>query len=89
MGRRDRERRERIQVGIEDPRSPTPRQKSLLCGVCHRLVPENEARQHMRDCWKVKVKDKDPIPAQVPDKVWQRLAKAAAQDAKGEVVRPV
>jgi hypothetical protein len=89
MGRAARERRERIQAGLEGPRSPTPRQKGLLCGVCHRLVPENEARQHIRDCWKMKIKDTDPIPAQVPDKVWQKIAQAAARGDKGDLVRPV
>jgi hypothetical protein len=89
MGRGNRERRERIQAGLEAPRSLTPREKMRVCNVCRHEVPESQARQHIRDCWHMSIKDSDPIPEQVPDSVWQRIARKAARDAKGEVVKPV
>lgn len=88
MGRRDRERRERIIAGVEQARTPAPKERMRLCNVCRHLVPESQCRQHIRDCWGIKIADNDPIPEKVPMHV--RIARGIARrDVDGDVVTPV
>ena len=72
MGRRDRERVARIQTGTELPISiqrttdAGPVEHMRLCRKCNHIVPESRARQHIRDCWGMPIKDTDPIPEKPP-----------------------
>jgi hypothetical protein len=63
MGRRARERRQRIEAGLEKPISQRkPGDKMLRCPRCKVNVPESQARQHMKECWGVDLPEEGPVP---------------------------
>ena len=73
MGRRNRERVERIRSGAEIPISAreqsTAQRPWRRCGKCGHYVAETLARQHIKDCWGTEIKDSDPIPETVPKRL--------------------
>lgn len=75
MGKRNRERVARIEAGLEYPMSirrgtvGTPIERMRHCLKCHLIVPETRARQHIRECWGIPIKDSDPIPERPPEEV--------------------
>ena len=74
MGRRDRERIERINKGLEMPRScsrltasstlivPERTGKVLVCHLCGRLVLPDKTREHISKCWGVTLNPGEPVP---------------------------
>jgi len=68
MGRRDRERRERIVRGLEQPRSP--RAATRRCLACLADIPLVACRQHIRECWGIELPESAPIPDKVPPRYW-------------------
>lgn len=57
MGKRDRERRQRIVDGLEMPRSCSTGQLShpvkehlLVCGKCHVIMSDYRAAEHLKEC---------------------------------------
>jgi hypothetical protein len=62
MGKREKERLRRINLGTESPISNKPR----ICLLCYKPVPNTECRQHIRDCWGIELGPDDPIPLVPP-----------------------
>lgn len=73
MGRRNRERIERIRAGIEMPISLmvktsqptlklTTKPALLHCMMCNNTVLSTEVRQHIKDCWGVELAANEPVP---------------------------
>jgi hypothetical protein len=62
MGKRDKERLQRINLGLENPISGKPR----FCLLCHKQVKVLDCRQHIHDCWGIELGPDDPIPPVPP-----------------------
>ena len=74
MGKLSRERRERIQNGLEigiaerekrkrlgaTPAAPVD--KMLFCWNCGKPLSAASARAHIESCWGVKLRDDEPVP---------------------------
>jgi hypothetical protein len=58
MGKRKKERLQRINLGLENPISQRPR----FCLLCGRPVQVVDCRQHIHDCWGIDLKPDEPIP---------------------------
>ena len=73
MGKRDRERIERIKAGTESPISTkAPENRRLLirtCKKCGHQVTDSGARAHIKECWGIDWPEDKPIPNEVPDYV--------------------
>lgn len=69
MGRLKRLHRERVIAKLEPPFRSTGTAwvpKPLRCRKCNSVVPFVEARNHIRECWPMEIKDNEPIPDSVP-----------------------
>lgn len=72
MGRVNRLRVQRIQAGLESPRNCSEGGKTvpdnrglgraLTCKLCGQLVLPENAREHIRKCWKVELRSDEPLP---------------------------
>jgi hypothetical protein len=74
MSRRDNERVARIEAGIETSISARAKQARvealngsrplrLFCWRCGATVDARDTRAHIKSCWRVKLRDDEPIPA--------------------------
>ena len=82
MGKRDKERLRRINLGLEDPISNKPR----ICLLCRKLVPNTECRQHIHDCWGIELGSDDPIPKVPPREAIENYIQRQKQKEEHELV---
>jgi hypothetical protein len=59
LGRQSRERKQRIQAGLE---KPIGKSEILFCKYCRKSIELVEAREHIKKCWGYQIKDIEPIP---------------------------